>query len=191
MSCHSCHTDGHTNGLLNDNLGDGSYGAPKRVLSLLGTVNTGPWAWNGQVSSLENQVRHSITTTMRGPEPTHRDVTDLSAYVRSLSWPAPPRISADQDVRHGERLFIALKCDRCHAPPLYTSPASYDVGLVDEVGERKFNPPSLRGVGQRPRLFHDNRARSLTEVLTRFRHQVGRTLSEEEVAELVRFLQSL
>src|SRR5262249_8233963 len=28
MSCHSCHTDGHSNGLLNDNLGDGSFDAP-------------------------------------------------------------------------------------------------------------------------------------------------------------------
>ena len=28
MSCHSCHVDGHTNGLVADTLGDGSYGAP-------------------------------------------------------------------------------------------------------------------------------------------------------------------
>ena len=27
MSCHSCHSDGHTNNLLSDTLGDGSYGA--------------------------------------------------------------------------------------------------------------------------------------------------------------------
>ena len=56
MSCHSCHPDGHTNGLLNDNLGDGNFGAPKRVLSLLGVGQTGPWAWNGGVADLG--VRH-------------------------------------------------------------------------------------------------------------------------------------
>src|SRR5690606_29472947 len=37
MSCHSCHTDGHTNGQLADTLGDDSHGAAKRTLTLLGT----------------------------------------------------------------------------------------------------------------------------------------------------------
>ena len=36
MSCHSCHTDGHTSGRLADTLGDDTFGTPKRVLSLLG-----------------------------------------------------------------------------------------------------------------------------------------------------------
>src|SRR5262249_25769365 len=45
MSCNSCHTDGHTNGLLVDTLGDGSFGTPKRVLSLLGVRDTAPYAW--------------------------------------------------------------------------------------------------------------------------------------------------
>jgi YVTN family beta-propeller protein len=60
MSCHSCHTDGHSNGQLNDNLSDGSFGESKRVLSLLGVSETGPWAWNGQVKTLEEQVTSSI-----------------------------------------------------------------------------------------------------------------------------------
>src|SRR5581483_1844522 len=42
FSCHSCHSDGHSNGRLNDNLSDGSFGTPKRVLSLLGAKDTGP-----------------------------------------------------------------------------------------------------------------------------------------------------
>ena len=49
FSCHSCHSEGHTSGGRNDNLGDGSYGAPKRILSLLGIAETGPWAWNGRI----------------------------------------------------------------------------------------------------------------------------------------------
>src|SRR6185503_3289851 len=39
LSCHSCHTDGHSNEALTDTLGDGNFGAPKRVLSLLGTAD--------------------------------------------------------------------------------------------------------------------------------------------------------
>ena len=69
MSCQSCHTDGHTNGLLSDTLGDGSYGAPKRVPSLLGVAATGPWTWTGSMDRLEDQVRKSIATTMHGTKP--------------------------------------------------------------------------------------------------------------------------
>ena len=89
MSCHSCHTDGHTNNLVGDTLGDGSYGAPKRVPSLLGVAATGPWTWLGSMPRLEDQVRTSITTTMHGNKPTEQQVADLVAYLSSLSPPAP------------------------------------------------------------------------------------------------------
>ena len=62
FSCHSCHTDGHTNSRLNDSLGDGSFGAPKRVLSLLGVNDTAPWAWNGGIQQ-PGSDRFSIPCT--------------------------------------------------------------------------------------------------------------------------------
>ena len=67
MSCHTCHTDGHSNGQLADTLGDGSYGDPRPVPPLLGTSTTGPWTWTGSVDRLEDQVRKSVEKTMRGP----------------------------------------------------------------------------------------------------------------------------
>ena len=88
MSCHSCHTDGHTNGLLADTLGDGSVGTPKRVLSLLGVRDTAPYAWNGSMADLDSQVRKSILTTMHGNKPSEQQVADLAAYLRTL--PPPP-----------------------------------------------------------------------------------------------------
>ncbi len=42
LSCHSCHTDGHTSGKLADTLGDGTYGTPKRNLSLRARVTRRP-----------------------------------------------------------------------------------------------------------------------------------------------------
>ena len=59
-----------SNGLSSDTLGDGSFGAPKRTPSLLGVGATGPWTWTGSIDRLEDQVRKSILTTMRGPAPT-------------------------------------------------------------------------------------------------------------------------
>lgn len=191
MSCHSCHTDGHSNGQLNDNLSDGSFGAAKRVLSLLGVSDTEPWGWNGSVVSLADQVRNSISTTMQGPSPSDEQVRALVAYLESLPPPPVDPTSVETLVAAGRELFTELSCVECHRPPTYTSPRTYDVKLTDEVGSRDFNPPSLRGVGRRGKLFHDGRATSLRSVLSDHRHQLPRELSDEERKALVKFLESL
>ncbi len=195
MSCHSCHTDGHSNGLLNDNLSDGSFGAPKRVLSLLGTGDTAPWAWNGSRSQLDTQIRASVRTTMQGPPISPEQVNALVAFLRSLP-PAPGLGQFDPPdkklVSQGQRLFEQLGCADCHRPPEYTTPDVYDVGLHDSQGLKEFNPPSLRGVSQRRRLFHDNRAGSLQEVLHQFGHGLdGHRLSAQELEALIAFLSTL
>ncbi len=197
-SCHSCHTDGHSNGLLNDNFSDDAFGASKRVLSLLGVGDTGPWAWNGGQDSLAEQVRKSITITMRDPDGVHatqESVAALTAYLETL----PPRPSlasargeanAERQAR-GQAVFQAQGCAECHRPATYTSPAAYDVGLEDEVGRREFNPPSLRGVSQREALFHDNRAASLREVFVKHRHADAHQLPPDDLEALLAFLRSL
>jgi mono/diheme cytochrome c family protein len=195
MSCHSCHTDGHTNGLLNDTLGDGTYGAAKRVPSLLGVGETGPWTWLGGMDRLEDQVRKSIGTTMRGATPSDEQVEALAAYLRSLAPPSPALADAARDdeaaVARGREVFRARECATCHAPPEYASKGRYDVGLVDEMGNRKFNPPSLRGVSRREPLLHDGRARTLEDVFLPHQHPRGMEFTPQEVSDLVAFLKSL
>ncbi len=63
----------------------------------------------------------------------------------------------------------------------------FDVDLVDEVGNRKFNPPSLRGMGRRRGFFHDKRAKTLGAVFTDHQHQLDRDLEAQELKDLVRF----
>jgi YVTN family beta-propeller protein len=195
FSCQSCHTDGHTNGRLADTLGDGTYGTPKRVLSLRGVKDSGPWAWNGSMPDLATQVRHSIQKTMHGPEPTAAQVRDLVAYLESLA-PAPPlaRFDARPDqvaVRRGAAVFTKQGCERCHAPPTYTTRKTYDVGLADEKGARQFNPPSLRGVSQGGPYLHDGRAATLEAVFTRHRHKLDRPLPDADLRDLLAFLRSI
>lgn len=196
MSCHSCHTDGHTNGLLNDNFSDASFGAPKRVLSLLGRVDTAPFAWTASAQSLEEQIRKSITNTMQADDPpTEKEVAELAAFVRTLQPPPPideaRGVQDSTSVARGNQLFATLKCTECHKPPAFTTPETYDVGLDDKLGKRRFNPPSLRGVGQRGPYFHDNRAASLEEVFLKHEHQLDRELSADELRDLLAFLRSL
>jgi cytochrome c peroxidase len=190
MSCHSCHSDGHTNGQRSDTLGDGSYGAPKRVPTLLGVGDSAPWAWNGSMTRLEDQVRQSIRTTMRGPRPTEQQVADLTAYLRTLA-PPPRGALSGEAVRRGESIFHTRGCVRCHVPPTYTTSRTYEVDLEDEMGKKAFNPPSLRGVGHGVAFFHDGRAAALEKVFTRYRHQVPADMPRRELDDLLAFLRTL
>jgi YVTN family beta-propeller protein len=195
LSCQSCHTDGHSNGRLADTLGDGTYGTPKRIPSLLGVRDTAPLAWDGSVPDLAAQVRKSVEMTMRGNRLSADQVRDLTAYLETLSPPpARARLVGKLDesaVRRGREVFARHACATCHAPPTYTSAKTYDVGLVDEAQLKMFNPPSLRGAGQGGPYFHDGRAATLAEVFTRYRHQVKGELTKQELVDLLEFLESL
>jgi cytochrome c peroxidase/DNA-binding beta-propeller fold protein YncE len=197
FSCHSCHPDGHTNGLLADTSSDGSHGTPKRILTLRGTALTDPWAWNGSMKYLQDQIEKSLLDTMHAPSMSGEQINDLLSFLHTLP-PPPPLEPATEDkkdrekLERGRKLFEQRGCIRCHIPPLtYSSHETYDVGFADENGLRKFNPPSLRGVGQGERFLHDNRAATLEEVFTKYRHKVGPGLTDEERDDLLRFLRSL
>jgi YVTN family beta-propeller protein len=195
MSCHSCHTEGHSNERLNDNFSDGTFGTPKRVLSLLGVAETSPWAWNGETKSLEQQVKNSIEITMRGDAIDDDQVDAIVDFMHTLTIPqvtnSQPTEKIVASLARGKQLFESSGCITCHAPPVYTTPKSYDVGLVDAEGLKHFNPPSLRAVAHRANFFHDGRADSLHKVFTKYKHQVGEGLDAEQVESLTLFLNSL
>src|SRR4029077_3572348 len=134
-------------------------------------------------------------TTMHGPKPTDEQVADLAAYLNLLTPPTPTQVDIDPidatAVSRGREVFSIRKCASCHAPPEYTSPNHFDVGLTDEVGNREFNPPSLLGVSRRDALLHDGRAHSLDEVFLQERHPRGLALNFQEIADLVAFLKTL
>lgn len=195
FSCHSCHTDGHTNGANADTDGDGNFGAPKNTPSLLGVGSTGPWGWTGRFERLEDQIQNSIATTLSGGFPSKEEVADLATYLRSLQpiERSAPRALANEDrVARGRDVFLERGCQECHAGSSLTSVGVRDVGLDDGLGgHRAFNPPSLRGAAHSAPYLHDGRARSLAAVFSEHEHQLDRPLADEELADLVAFLQSL
>ena len=199
MSCHSCNVEGHTSGFLNDNFSDQSFGAPKRILSLLGHGETAPFAWNGSAETMEDQVRSSIEITMQTDDDySDEQISDLANFVKSLPAPlslAAARIGHKQldhaDAGEQHALFNDLGCAECHVAPEYTSPQLRTVGLQDELGKEQFNPPSLIGVSQRQRFLHDARYSSLRELFVQDKHQLKRDLSEAELEQLLAFLNGL
>lgn len=201
FSCHSCHTDGHTNGQRADTFGDEDRGAPKKVVSLLGTASSGPWAWNGSKSHLEEQIKTSLIISMQTQmESDELPIEPLAAYLRTLS--SPPSIEAARGVQHERAVtpdllaearhqFDSAGCRHCHSGDAFTSQDSFDVGIHDEMGETYFNPPSLRGISQRAPYFHDGRAKSLDEVLKSAHHDAETPLTTSQVRLLTLFLESL
>ena len=197
FSCHSCHTDGHTNGLLADTFGDEDRGAPKKVLSLLGTGYTAPWAWTGSKTHLEDQIKTSLIISMQSQLPSDElPIAPLSAFLRSTTPPPSLQFARnsvfDPDrLSHAQRLFQSAGCSSCHAGSSLTSAAIVDVGIHDEEGVTEFNPPSLRGVSQRGPWFHDGRAAQLRDVLESGHHGSDTPLSEDQITLLLELLDSL
>lgn len=195
-SCHSCHTDGHTNGSSFDTLNDGRYGNAKKTLSLRGVSKTPPYTWHGWQKELRPAVEHSLKKTMQGPRPTAEDVDALVAFLETIDFVPPRPPSSPEAVARGQEVFRARSCSRCHAPPDYTAPRVHVVGLEsqDDI-YRGFNPPSLRGVRHRAPFLHDGRARSLEEVFAKKHHpprsEGEEEMTREEIADLVAFLESL
>ena len=196
MSCHSCHTDGHANGQMNDNFSDRSFGAPKRVLSLLAVKDTLPLAWSGQVTTIERQIHNSVENTMQREDTLPKEqVQAIAAYVKSLELPPPLDVLRQtQDaaaIERGRLVFEKHDCARCHAAPTYTTPETYDVGLKDSQGASEFNPPSLRGLSHRGPYFHDNSAATLEDVFQKHRHPGEADYSDSDIRDLAAFLRSL
>ena len=143
----------------------------------------------------KEQIAKSIHTTMHGRKPPDEQVRALAAYLRTLR-PAPGvgRFADSPDeaaVKRGREVFDKQSCATCHAPPTFTTRRTYDVGLADEVGNRRFNPPSLRGVSQGGPYFHDGRAATLADVFTRHRHQLKGKLTPAELKDFISYLDSL
>ena len=196
-SCHSCHPGGGTAGHSFNTLADGR-GLAKRSPDLRGTADTGPWSWLGRFESLEEQVASSLKKTMAAhDEPSPTDVAAVTAYVRSLRRPDPARAPPPPgDPGRGAGVFEKAGCGGCHTPPAFTSGSLHDLGLPEPIGAgTRYNPPSLRGVGDRGRLLHDGRAGSIEAVFREHdpgkRHGRGASLGDGELSDLVAYLKTL
>jgi DNA-binding beta-propeller fold protein YncE len=201
-SCHSCHYEGGSNAVRMDTMNDGTPNTFKTVLPLYHLKETGPWTWHGWQKDLDAALRHSLTTTMLGKQPTDDDTAALHAYLEQLQAPPNPLQPASAEsraaVERGQRLFHSEKagCAQCHPGPRYTDNDLHDVGLGSSKDKYPvFNTPSLNGVFRKVRLLHDGRAKSLEQVLTEFHNPAKVTgkgdLSADELRDLIEFLKTL
>jgi cytochrome c peroxidase len=129
-------------------------------------------------------------------------------YLRGDAAAITPR------ARAGYRHFVELGCVACHQGAgvggnMYQrfgvmgdyfadrgDPTEVDLGrfLVtgDEADEHVFKVPSLRNVARTAPYFHDGTAQTLDDAVhTMAEYQLGRELTDDEVLDIVAFLESL
>jgi cytochrome c peroxidase len=139
-----------------------------------------------------------------GRDPDRRNFLDAMAiYERSLLTPGSPfdrwlggdTQAITAEALHGYKLFKSFGCISCHQG------ANVGGNLFERSGV--FSPlsgttrpllrvPSLRNVATRVSYFHDGSAQSLDEAVRRMGiAQLNRSLSSEEIKQVVAFLQTL
>lgn len=195
-SCQSCHLGGATDGEAH-NIGQRIL-AP--TLDVRGLEGTAPFLRDGSYPALGDLYEVAVEE-YRGYR-THagnRQAT-LDAFLRTLPL---PHVESPRDItreRRGLDAFFDAHCADCHTPPAFTNLSRHaardlfpDAQLHDE--SISFDVPSLRALRTSAPYLFDGRAETLGEVL--FEHNASRrhgdanSLSEEERADLIFFLESL
>ncbi|MHC4178994.1 MAG: multiheme c-type cytochrome, partial [Planctomycetota bacterium] len=89
FSCHSCHPDGHVDGLTYDIEPDGIGVAPVDNRTLRGIFDTAPFKWTGKNPVLERQCGPRLAVFFTRIQPfTHRELDALVEYICTI--PRPP-----------------------------------------------------------------------------------------------------
>lgn len=107
----------------------------------------------------------------------------------------------------GGKLFVQTGCTACHMGSTLGGQLYQKLGLVKDYpttdlgrfevtkneGDKKlFKVPSLRNVAKTSPYFHDGSVKTLEEAVSKMaEYQLGKNLSNEEIASIVTFLNSL
>jgi len=107
----------------------------------------------------------------------------------------------------GGKLFVQTGCTACHMGATLGGQIYQKLGLVkdyptedlgrfevtkNEADKKFFKVPSLRNVAKTGPYFHDGSVKTLEEAVSKMaEYQLGKNLSQDEVASIVTFLNSL
>ncbi len=213
FSCHSCHPDGHVNGLTFDIEPDGIGSSPVDNRTLRGILDTAPFKWEGTNPSLAHECgpRLAVFFTRIAPF-TPEQLSALVSYIAHI--PRPPNryrpVGADltDAQRRGREIFYRSRnnsgakipeenrCSYCHAGSMYTDRQIHDVGTrmrYDRAG--RFETPHLNNIYDSAPYLHNGVAPSLEEIWTRFNpydtHGVTNDLTKDQLNDLIEFLKTL
>jgi YVTN family beta-propeller protein len=213
FSCHSCHPDGHVDGITYDIEPDGIGFNPVDNRSLRGVLDTAPFKWTGKNPSLRRQCGPRLAVFFTRIEPfTPDELADLERYISTIPRPPNRHRSLGGDLteaqRRGKKMFERgetndgrtipdrLRCVSCHFPPLYTDRSKSNVGTkmaLDKHGE--FDVPHLTNIYDSAPYLHNGISETLEEIWTRFNpndeHGVTNDMTKDQLNDLIEYLKTL
>jgi YVTN family beta-propeller protein len=213
FSCHSCHPDGHIDGLTYDIEADGIGVSPVDNRTLRGINDTDPFKWEGTNPSLARQcgARLSVFFTRLAPF-TPEELSAVNAYVCTIPRPPnryrPVGTELTEAQRRGKLIFersrtndgrvidLENRCVTCHFPPLFTDRSRRDVGTRQALDRQgAFDVPHLNNIYDSAPYLHNGIADTLEEIWTRFnpydQHGVTNDMTKDQLNDLIEYLKTL
>jgi cytochrome c peroxidase len=187
---------------------------PLDIPDLRGLRFTAPYGRNGRFESLREFTRNVIVNEFNGPEPDPLLLDGLVAYMLEFDFLPNPALAPDgrlteeaaaasDAARRGEVLFHRpfeamgnRACATCHVPSdNFLDRKRHDIGSVQGTGlasrDRVLDTPTLLGITHTPPYFHDGSLDTLAEVVEWFDARYTLELSDEEVADLTAYLETV
>ncbi|OJH40839.1 cytochrome-c peroxidase [Cystobacter ferrugineus] len=146
----------------------------------------------------------SVTNAARSIAAFERELLTTSRFDKYL---AGDEQALSEQERRGLNIFASSGCTTCHNGPSVGGTSFQKLGLIEdyptedkgrydvtqnEEDLHKFRVPTLRNVEKTGPWFHDGSVKELaTAVRLMGKHQLGTTLSDSEVDDIVAFLKSL
>ncbi len=213
FSCHSCHPDGHVDGLTYDIQSEGIGFNPVDNRTLRGILDTAPFKWAGTNPSLARQCGARLAVFFTKIQPfTPEELHAVDRYVCTI--PRPPNryrpLGAELTPaqRRGKLVFERTmandgrviprenRCVTCHFPPLYTDRNVHNVGTKMELDtETSFDVPHLNNIYDSSPYLHNGIANTLEEIWTLYnpddQHGVTNDMTKDELNDLIQYLMTL
>ena len=213
FSCHSCHPDGHVDGLTYDIEPDGIGISPVDNRTLRGILDTAPFKWEGTNPSLQRQCGPRLAVFFTRIQPfTPEELSALDNYICTI--PRPPNryrpLGAEltDAQRRGKAMFersmtndgraIAKqkRCMTCHFPPLFTDRQRHDVGTKNWIDrESRFDTPHLNNIYDSAPYLHNGIAKTLEEIWTKYnpadQHGVTNDMTKDQLNDLIEYIKTL
>lgn len=213
FSCHTCHPDGHIDGLTYDIQPDGIGVTPVDNRTLRGILDTAPFKWEGTNPSLSRQCGPRLAVFFTRIQPyTPEELSAVDLYISTILRP-PNRhrpLGADftEAQRRGKQVFERAvandgrklrpeqRCINCHPPPYYTDRRRHNIGtklLYD--GESHFDTPHLNNIYDSAPYLHNGIAQTLEQIWTVYnpddRHGATNDLTKDQLNDLIEYLKTL
>ena len=213
FSCHTCHPDGHVDGLTYDIEPDGIGIGPVDNRTLRGIFDTAPFKWEGTNPSLQRQCGPRLAVFFTRIDPfTPEELDALTRYICTI--PRPPNRyrpvggELTRAQRSGKAMFermmtndgrvipVENRCVTCHFPPLYTDRSRQDIGSKMALDrESRFDVPHLNNIYDSAPYMHNGISPTLEEIWTRYnpydKHGVTNDMTKDQLNDLIEFLKTL